>query len=251
LDGRLDAGPNPVFDAPAAASDLPTLPIRQQTLINTILSGLPRQTPKQLKVCLTSYSDELKVRGVQPILGLLKDMAAIIEADVGSPNAQREWLEEGMITAFKLFSENHALFVKHFPLDPKREELYLGTFVYEDKAFGSALSKPFEDVAKATVNANRAGLTTDDFLKIVDKLAEFAKITSTQPPTHLYPESRIPPGEPAVSLRKRMVLSGFGFFERAYNLLASSATLTSPPDGNALLTALRGALAALARLIGS
>jgi hypothetical protein len=249
-DGRLDAGPNPVFDRPTLDNDLPTLPVRQQVLIETILAGLPRQTPTQLKTALNNYRDELKVRGVQPILGLLKDMAAIIEADLGASNARREWLEEGMFIAFKLFSENHALFMEHFPLDPKREELYLSTFVYEDKANGSALSKPFEDVLKATLNANRAGLTTDDFLKIVDKLAEFAKITSTLHPSHLCPADRLPSDMPPVSPKKRTVLSGFGFFERAYNLLASTATLTGPPDGNALLIALRNAVTALGKLIG-
>jgi GYF domain 2 len=181
-DGRLDAGPNPVYDVPAVDNDLPTLPLRQQNLIKTIQAGLPRQTPAQLRVSLSNYTEELKVRGMRPILGLLNDMAAIIEADVGAPNARREWLEPGMLEAFERFADNHALFAKHFPLDQQREELYQTTLVDEDQASGQALSGPFEDVAKATLDANRAGLTTDDFLKIVDKLTEFAKITSTQPP---------------------------------------------------------------------
>jgi hypothetical protein len=41
-----------------------------------------------LRTALESYDDELKARGVQPILGLLKEMAAIIEADVGAPGSR-------------------------------------------------------------------------------------------------------------------------------------------------------------------
>ena len=108
-------------------------------------------------------------------------MAAIIDADVGAPAAMREWLEEGIQEAFKRFAENHALFVKHFPLDPEREELYERTSIDESEASGPALSEPFEDVANATSNANKAGLTTDDFAIIVDKLAEYAKVISTLP----------------------------------------------------------------------
>jgi hypothetical protein len=268
FDGRLDAGPNPAYDTPIVDDDLPTLPIRQRTLIKTILGNLPRNAPKYLSSALDNYDDELKARGVQPILGVLKDMAAIIEATVDAADA-REWLEKGIREAFKRFNENHALFVKHFPLDPKREELYAQTPVDEDNAVGPVLSGPFESVAVATRDANRAGVTTDDFLKVVDRMAEFARVISTQPPSPRYhrrtttksenktaefptvgPDDRIMRNGDAVSTKKRMLLSGFGFFERVYNLLGTSAQLTGPPEGNSLLTAIRGAVSALSKLVG-
>ena len=82
-DGRLDAGPNTVYDAVKNSDDLPTLPLRQRTIIKTILSDLPGNSPKYLRTSLQSYEDELKVRGAQPILGLLKDVFEIIDAAVG------------------------------------------------------------------------------------------------------------------------------------------------------------------------
>jgi hypothetical protein len=103
-DGRLDAGPNKAYDVPTITNDLPELPIRQQAVIQTVLSDLPGNAPKHLRASLENYSDELRVRGVQPILGLLKDMAVIIDAAIGAPNARKEWLEEGMCAAFKLFT---------------------------------------------------------------------------------------------------------------------------------------------------
>jgi hypothetical protein len=268
-DGRLDAGPNAVYDVPESAIDLPTLPIRQRALIQTILVDLPGNAPKHLRTALTHYDEELETRGVQPILGLLKDMAAIIEAAAGAPDADGDWLARGMRTAFERFQKNHTLFVKHFPLDPKREELYARTPIDEDKAVGSAMSKPFESVANATRDANKAGITTDDFLRIVNKMANFAKVISTMPPSlpvaaspahsendagraenvtpipAVRPQDRIAPTDVPVSAKKRMVLSGFGFFERVYNLLGSTATLSGPPEGNQLLIALRKAISAL------
>jgi hypothetical protein len=256
-DGRLDAGPNVVYDAPLANNDLPTLPIRQRNLIKTILHGLPRNAPKQLVSCLESYSDELEARGVQPILGLLQDMAAIIIADVNAVDAAREWLQDGLRVAFKRFGDNHALFVTHFPLDPQREELYARTTIDETAATGHALSKPFEDIAKATFHANHAGVTTDDFLRIVDKLTEFAKATSTLPHSSRDHESSLTITSQdrlidasEISPKKRVLLSALGFFERAYNLLGSTATLATTPQGMAFLAALEQALASLSKLVG-
>jgi hypothetical protein len=256
-DGRLHAGPNIVYDAPAIDDDLPTLPIRQRAIIQTLLSDLPRNTPKFLQTALQSYDEELKVRGVQPILGLLKDMASIIESAFTGEDALDDWIQSGMQTAFKRFTENHSLFMRHFPLDPKREELYARTPIDEESAVGSHMSEPFELVAKATVDANKAGLTTDDFLRIVDKMADFAKVISTIPPKRPSPDAIFPKVAPenhivvggAVSTKKRILLSGFGFFERVYNLLANSAQLASPPAGNILLTALRRALGALSKFV--
>jgi hypothetical protein len=245
-DGRLDAGPNPTYDLPTSDDDFPTLPLRQRALIKTILGDLPGNAPRHLKSALESYDAELQARGAQPILGLLKDMAAIIEAAVGASDAQREWLQEGMQAAFRRLEKNHEVFVTHFPLDPKREELYAQAVVDEDLASGPELSGPFQAVATASLAANKAGLTTDDFAKIVDKLADFAKVISSLPkPT----EQAASPGTPSVSATKRILLSGFGFFERAFNLLGSTITIASTPQGAALLRALEGALKALSRFL--
>jgi hypothetical protein len=49
-DGRLDAGPNSIYDTPAGDDNLLGLPLRQRALIKT-----PRQTPAQVKVSLNNY----------------------------------------------------------------------------------------------------------------------------------------------------------------------------------------------------
>lgn len=254
-DGRLDAGPNLVYDKPTLSNDLPNLPVRQHAVITTILRSLPGNAPRQIIVSLRNYDDELKARGLQPILGLLNDMAAIIEAEVGAHDAEREWLDVGVQRALSLFNDNHALFVKHYPLDPERDALYLSMPIDESNAIGHSLSGPFEVVAKAALIANKAGLTTDDFLTIVDKFAEFAKITSTQPPPLESPAWTGSPADKASvdaaspSPKKRVLLSGFGFFERIVNLAASTTALAATPEGRALLSALHSALSALSTFI--
>ena len=255
-DGRLDAGPNRTFDVPIADDDLPGLPIRQRTLIKVILSDLPRNAPKYLTSCLRSYDDELKARGVQPILGLLKDMADIIDAAVAAPNAEAEWLEPGVGQAFRRFAENHSSFIEHFPLDPQREELYAQTQVDEDRAVGRLLSDPFEAVAKVSAEAHKAGQITPDYLSVIDKMTEFARVLSTHLPKHMEPEP--PPRQketthskeikispegriPSVSPKKRTILGALGFLERSYNLAGSTATLAGG-DASKLLAALKSAV---------
>jgi hypothetical protein len=122
-------------------------------------------------------------------------------------------------------------------------------------------------VALAAQDANKAGLTTDDFLRVVDKMAEFAKIISTlplSPPPSvsarpnpqkpsaeivaIRPEDRVGANQP-ISPKKRILLSGFGFFERAYNLLSSTVTIGGTPEGLALLGVLREAISALSNFI--
>ena len=44
--------------------------------------------------------------GVCPILGLLNDMADIIEAGINADTARAEWMEESLAKAFERFLQN-------------------------------------------------------------------------------------------------------------------------------------------------
>jgi hypothetical protein len=139
--------------------------------------------------------------------------------------------------------------------------------VEESGATGNSLSEPFRHVAEATQNANKAGLTTDDFARVVDKLAEFAKIVSTLPASTPHstgspdisskasaqiavrPEDRVGASDQPISARKRVLLSGLGFFERAYNLLGSTVSIVGTPEGVALYRQLQEAVSSLLEFI--
>jgi hypothetical protein len=150
--------------------------------------------------------------------------------------------------------------------------------VDEQKAVGPTLSQPFTAMAAAARPANEAGLTTNDFLQIIDKMSDFAKVISDRPrsaaPTTAQPSRHIHEGSgkttsllrssesqeaaesaqsdhpPQVSAAKRTVLSGFGFLEKTYHLMSSTATLSATAEGSALLAACKNGIATLGKLIG-
>jgi hypothetical protein len=254
---QLHAGPNHPFDVPNAHDDLSTLPLRQRNLIKGMLRDLPKNAPEHVKGFLRSYDDELKSRGAQPILGLLQDDADIIAAAVAATRAEDEWLEAGMRKAFDRFAENHQQFVTHFPLDADREKLYADTLVNEAEATGKKFIEPFEKVAEAARAAHQAGTATDDFMMVIDKMTEFARVVSTQPPAasrdrqvaaspeiKVSSEDRIEP----VTTKKRVILGSLGFFTGTLGVASSAVTLTTTPYAN-LPEALRSAIEMLSRLL--
>jgi hypothetical protein len=253
---QLDAGPNRGFDLASAHDDLSTLPLRQRNLIKGILLDLPANAPKYLKGFLRSYDEELKSRGAQPILGLLQDDAEVVAAAVTAPRATNEWLEPGMRKAFDLFAKNHQLFVRHFPLDAEREALYANTAVDEVEATGKEFIEPFEQVGEAARTAHKAKVATDDFMMVIDKLIEFARVISTQPPAPSPSKAAVAasaelegsfdgPIKP-VTTKKRLILNALGFFERTYNLTGTTVTVATAPG---LAEALKPAIDSLLRLI--
>jgi hypothetical protein len=156
-----------------------------------------------------------------------------------------------MRKAFDRFTENHQQFVTHFPLDAEREKLYADTPVNEAEATGIKFVEPFEKVAEAARAAHQAGTTTDDFLMVIDKMTEFARVVSTQPPAsssnqqgYARPEDRTK----AVTTKKRVILGSLGFFTGTLGLTSSAVTLATVQYAN-LPEALRSAIEMLSRLL--
>jgi hypothetical protein len=230
-DGKLDVRPNAEFDALVASQDLPTLPIRQLRLIDVILSDLPQQAPPHLKSSLAHYGDELKARGINPFLGILKDMAEIIA--VASAANDGEWLQPGLRKSFELFNSNHIVFIEHFPLDIEREKRFAEIEVYEDAIVGDDFVRPFKE---AEVAAKAADFVTADTIIIMERMRELAEITAYMPPAHggyLNPKNIVPLSNdrfagPTVrlSVKKRLILQARGFWSACVKVLA--------PIGNAI-----------------
>jgi hypothetical protein len=261
--GQLDVGPNQPFDIPTVDDDLSTLQFRQRNLVKGILRDIPSNAPRHLKDFLRSYDEELKSRGTQPIIGLLKDDADIIAAAVAAPRAEDEWLEPGMRKAFERFAENHELFVGHFPLDVEREAIYAATPVDDSNATGKKFIEPFEKIAEATRAAREAGMATDDFMMVIDKMTELARVVATTPTGPLAsklqysssPEIKVSPDDhvqPA-TVKKRVILGSLGFLERTYNLIGTTVTVTGTSVTIAgfagIVEALKPAIEMLMRLL--
>jgi hypothetical protein len=212
--GLLDAGPNLPFDVPEDDGHLAELPLRQRNLVKNLLRDLPANAPRHLKDFLRSYADELKARGTQPMLGILKDSADIVAECVAAPEG--EWLQPGVRKAFDRFAENHQSIVEHYPLDPEREEVYATTEIDEDRATKRTLEEPLAELAARTEEAHQAGVVTDDFKAAVDGMHEESGVIVTLPPGRapdikVSPEDRIAP----ITTKKRFIARVVGFVKGA------------------------------------
>ena len=214
--GQLDASTNKPFDVPEDDGDLAELPFRQRNLVKNMLRDLPANAPKHLKDFLRSYDDELKARGTQPMLGVLKDDADIIAAAVAAPRAEDEWLEAGMRKAFDRFAENHRRIINHYPLDPKREEAYAATEVDEARVSMQTLETPLAELAAKTEHAHQSGTVTDDFKAAVDNMHDVSRVIATLPPSRA-PEIKISPEDrfAPISTKKRFIVRVVGFLKKA------------------------------------
>ncbi len=225
-DGKLDVRPNAEFDVLVASQDLRALPIRQQRLINVILDDLPHQAPRHLKSSLEHYGEELKVRGVNPFLGILKDMAEIIV--VASAENDGEWLQPGLRKSFELFSANHIVFIEHFPLDIEREKRFGEIAVNEDSAIGEAFVNPFREVESAV---KASIFVTANTVVVMERMRELAEITAYMPPLHggyLDPRNVVPqPSDhfAVPSVRKRLILQIVGLLSACKSMLSPVAKL--------------------------
>jgi hypothetical protein len=89
------------------------------------------------------------------------------------------------------------------------------------------------------------GITADDFVKIVSALGQFGRDIASIPPPGADGES----DGNVVTPKRRYLLTLLGFFERTYNLTASTATLAATPQGMALLDVLGKAIENLTKFL--
>ncbi|GEM_PF-5774719 len=238
-DGRLDAGANETYDKPVVNDDLATLPMRQRSIIRSIQGSFSdtSNAPRILSSSFSEYDDELAARGTQPIVGVLRDHAEIIRAEAEAPDAG-EWITGGIKQAIELFLANNDLLLEHFPLDEEREAIYRQTDVDEDEATGDAFAKPFRDVLAAVKAAHRQGLTTDEFLRIIEKRKEFADILATLPPRD---QAEIDEVEKPISAKKRVILQNAGFFDKALERAGKATKIADSDSGKALMETFKNA----------
>ncbi len=223
--GRLHAGPNVEFDRPIYGDDLATLPIIQRGIIDSILMGLPPNTPKFVIACFKNYEGELAARGAQPILGVLTSQFDIIIAEVSDTEESGLWLGRGMTKAVESFKSNHKLLLDHFPLNKEREDIYRDAPINLEAMSDPALTKKIDELAHATIAAEAAGIVTEDYTKAVLGMQETAKIVVSMPPKELIanPEDRFTP----ISVQQRAGAQIVGFSAKSTSLLTDSASVAT------------------------
>ncbi len=247
--GQIDVKANEEFDKPVASDELYELPDQQISLINVIVAALPANAPKVLGLCFTEYRKHLKKRRYQPHLGTLKDHCAIIRAEFNGKDAG-DWCGEGQTKAFERFFANDDTFMRHFPLDPKRDELYGAAEVDVTGLQDPELRKRYDEFAEAAQEAADAGIATQDFADTVKADAQFAKIVSDPKPldADLVTSLDDRPAPPPVSAEKRFILSKFGF---ASKVQTAGGAVTIVKDGPEAANKLVAAAQSLWELLSS
>jgi hypothetical protein len=248
IDGKLDAGPNTVFDKPQYSDNLADLPSELLAFTDVILNSLPRNCQPVVRHCFSGFRDEMLVRGNRPILNIVKAMAASLMAQLyGAPDlalspdqwelkSPLEW-DAGMDSMFASFFKGYHDLIHHFPLDIDREEFIATTPIDELAASGTALTGPVDAVAAMIVDLGKQGFATENIVRIIEAHQLYNRDVA-QLPTPNQPSDAITP-------KRRHVLGTAGFYLHTYSVLGSTASLASWPAFQALLPKLKDAIDAL------
>ncbi|MES0042251.1 hypothetical protein [Mesorhizobium sp. M0091] len=224
---EIDLAANPRVDTPGspASAELLEAPDTQIVQIGVILQSLPGNSPKGLVFALAAYKSELEKRGTRPILGILANQVAIIDAEYNSSDAI-DWLPPGLKVALFDFFRCHQLLTTYFPFISEREEVIARIEVDETKATGERLIRPFRVALDMATAAKSAGVATSDVVQFMQELKQGAEVLATLPNDVIVPEIDIRGrGVTFPTPKQRLIGTAIGFLERAYNLLGTSVTL--------------------------
>lgn len=224
---EIDLDTNPNVDSSDEAANIADFPEIQIVQISVILESLPGNAPKGLTFALIAYRTELEKRGVRPIIGILTNQHAIIDAEYRQSDTS-DWLPPGLKdAAFPGFFKYHDLFLQHFPFISERENVIARISINESKATGEDLIKPFRAALEMAKAAQTAGVATSDVVQFMQELKQGAESLASLPNDVPIPvvvsDERI--AATYATPKQRLIGTAIGFLERAYNLLGTSITL--------------------------
>lgn len=238
-DGRskIDAVPNSSIDKAFPDGDLHELPGLQRVVIVTIVESLPGNAPPVVRNALRRYDEHLMARGTRPFTTLLRTFAASVQQEHAS--TEIEFWGGGLNSLFEDFFRYHSLFMQHFPLADRVERLVDETEIDEAAASGPALSEPMEEVKEAAEEASDAGLTTPDFDRTVEILADEGRDLASVSAS----------GDKSRKATKRYIIGTIGFLGALYAFLGNTASIGTTPQGQALMRAAWDAMHRLLALV--
>lgn len=226
--GELDVQPNPVYDKPEVDDDLVELPIRQLSVIKTIKSGLSGDkgniAPNGLFESFEEYENELLARGTQPFVGVLSDQADIIQGYMNAKFAKEEWMRDGVGVACEKFLDNHAKILKHFPLDQDRENKFENFSLVEEKKSDPIFNKSYKETIDIVRAAKEEGITSGEFLRVLEKRLEHAKIVSSLPEQD----------KNTSKIKKKAVLKDIGFWDKSLDRMEKIRKFSESETGRQL-----------------
>jgi len=237
---QLNAGPNTTYDKAVPDESLAELPYILRELIGTILDSLPGNAPKSVINSLKSYSKHLLERGTQPVMGLIIPYGGAIEKEYGATG--KEW-EEGLGSLLTSFFEYHELLSTKFPL--RDQPILAEIAIDEENATGETLSKPFDQLNEAVLEAKEANIVTDSFVQLTGALRDFARDLASVVDTNAVND----PASTRATPKRRFVLTTLGFLIRVQGLIQSTPEIKNQAEGAALLAATDKAVEELMKFI--
>lgn len=226
--GELDVQPNSIYDKPEVDDDLVELPIRQLSVIKTIKSELNSEksniAPNGLFESFAEYENELLARGTQPFVGVLSDQADIILGYMNAKFAKEEWMQDGVGVACEKFLDNHAKILKHFPLDQDRENEFENYSLVEETKSDPIFNKCYKETIDIVRAAKQEGITSDEFLRVLEKRLEHAKIVSSLPEQD----------KNTAKIKKKAVLKDIGFWDKTLDRMDKIRKFSESETGKQL-----------------
>jgi uncharacterized protein len=235
---KLDIKPNYIFDRPKFDVDLPIIPALLRQIVSTIIASLPSNTRISLRSSLTTYSQELLIRGTQPILGILIAMEDAISAGY---DEDIELWDDATASLFENYFDWHDKFITHFPLNAEREVILANISIDEIAASGSALTAPIDKVTAASKLLHEEGLATDEFDRFMTANRELNNDIASLPVSV--------DNQNETTQKSRHIFMTVATYERIVAATAGVATIALTQTGQALIEAIKNAITKLMAFI--
>ena len=238
-EGKLDAGPNVAFDRLTPSRDLPLLPDRLISVIDSILDALPDNAPRMLRSSFKRYREHLAEKRTAPDIPVLRIHADVIAADMAGKDTGG-WRDPGHDQAIGSFFELHKHFIARAEKDVIREDRLERTDVNEAVLDNPKLQQAYREFVAEAERLYEEHRATEAFVATAKEQAETASDLRNSPAVELRvsADDRISPEPQPLTARKRFIVNGRGF---ATTVAVLGGSVTIIKDG-------AGAYAELARL---
>ncbi|MEM0900538.1 MAG: hypothetical protein AAGI92_11385, partial [Pseudomonadota bacterium] len=242
---KLTVTNNSEVDQVVAQAQLENLPFDQAELCQTMIDQLPGNAPPSVGVNLDAYRRNLLKGPLALSTRLVAQYGDAFIAEFDDPHSD-VW-STGTKSLRVSWNSNHKEILQHYPLAKKADEIIAPLPFDEAAATGDALSKPISDVNEAVKALHEIELTDDDFAEFFGQAAADADNFSVAWPS-VDPSDK--PVTGSITPKKRYAAATLGFMSKLLNTLDSAVSLSNTPQGQAVIKAVREAIAALRVFFG-
>ncbi|MEL6505256.1 MAG: hypothetical protein AAFQ10_12475 [Pseudomonadota bacterium] len=211
--GRLDAIPNPIFDAPEVDAELLNLPGEQLSYLRVLEAAVApggkvaNFASSSLVISLKEYKVALYGDGVQPAMGALKGQFSIMEIGALQIDREKAWPDDVVAEAWKHVAQTHEKLLQHYPMDAKRLAAYQTYSVETSKLDTPEIREKHLAALARMKEVQREGFATEEYVAVIQAFEVEARVLAS------VPETAGPVGAKVEEARKTSVLRKKGFID--------------------------------------